>query len=64
MLNSTVAVVFEPKIVARAESSRTFASRIIHTLLRKKAMHDSDSATPAATVVNKLNFVLIVRCEW
>ena len=63
VLNSTVAVVFDPNIIANAVSSRTFAARIIHTLLMKKAMHDSDNATPAATVVNKLSFVLIVLCE-
>ena len=37
--------------MASVESSRTLEARIIHTLLTKKAMHDSDKATPAATVV-------------
>ena len=55
-LNSTAAVVFAPKIVARVESSRTFEARIICTLLTKKAMHDNDSATPAATAVKQAQF--------
>ena len=49
------------RIVTRVDSSWTFEARIIHTLLTKKAMHDRDNATPAATAVNRLSFALIVR---
>jgi len=43
-------------MVARVENSRTFEARIICTLLKKKAIHESDKATPAATAVRRVSF--------
>jgi hypothetical protein len=51
----------KPRMEARAESCSTLAARIDHTLVRKKARHDSERAAPAANVVNSVSLVLIVQ---